>query len=124
MSSKTSDIHLSVKLDESNVPTKIHWSAGDSPTGPTQAEAKAFLLSIFDKDNKDTLKIDLWTKEMQVHEMDRFFFQTLRALADTYFKATQNKQLAVDMQRFVQYFGEQTEILKKEKWGVQYMLEV
>jgi len=113
MPTKTSDIHLTVKLDEDNVPTKINWSAGDSPNGPSEAEAKAFLLSIFDKANKDTLKIDLWTKEMQVHEMDRFFFQTLRALADTYFKATQNKQLAVDMQRFVQYFGEQTEIISK-----------
>jgi hypothetical protein len=44
--------------------------------------------------------------------MDRFFFQTLRGMADTYFKATQNRELAVDMQRFVQYFGEKTEILK------------
>lgn len=113
MSAKTSNIHLQVKLDENNVPTKIHWSAGDGPKGPTDAEAKAFLLSIFDKTNKDTLKIDLWTKEMQVNEMDRFFFQTLRALADTYYKATQNKELAVDMQRFVQYFGEQTEIITK-----------
>lgn len=114
MSSKTSAIHLKVQLDKENVPTKIEWSAGDGPTGPKKEEAKAFLLSIFDKNNKDTLKIDLWTKEMQVNEMDRFFFQTLRALADTYYKATQNQQLAVDMQRFVQYFGEQTEIIKKE----------
>ena len=51
---------------------------------------------------------------MQVIEMDRFFFQTLRAMSDTYFKATQNKELAADMQRFVQYFGEKTEIIPKE----------
>lgn len=114
MASKTSDIHLKVQLDKENIPTKIHWLAGDGPNGSKEAEAKAFLLSIFDKEHKDTLKIDLWTKDMQVNEMDRFFFQTLRALSDTYFKATQNKELAVDMQRFVQYFGEQTEILKKE----------
>jgi hypothetical protein len=43
--------------------------------------------------------------------MDRFFFQTLRAMADTYFKATQNRELAVEMQKFVQYFGEKTKIL-------------
>ena len=114
MSSKTSDIHLKIQLDQENIPTKIHWIAGDGPNGSKEAEAKAFLLSIFDKENKDTLKIDLWTKEMQVNEMDRFFFQTLRALSDTYFKATQNKELAVDMQRFVQYFGERTEVLPKE----------
>ena len=59
--------------------------------------------------------MDLWTKDMQVNEMDRFFFQTLRALADTYFKATQNAQMATEFQRFVQYFGEKTEILPKNQ---------
>jgi len=73
------------------------------------------LLSIFDRESMETLKIDLWTKDMQVIEMDRFFFQTLRAMADTYYKATQNAQLANEMQRFVQYFGEKTEILPKGK---------
>ena len=62
----------------------------------------------------DTIKIDLWTKEMQVVEMDRFFFQTLKGLSDTYFKATNNAELASAMRQFVQYFGEQTEIIPKE----------
>ena len=70
------------------------------------------LLSFFDEESKDTLKIDLWTTEMQVIEMDRFFFQTLRGLADTYFKATQNAELATSMRQFVHYFGEKTGILK------------
>jgi len=73
------------------------------------------LLSLFDMDTKDTMKIDLWTTKMQVNEMDRFFFQTLRAMADTYFKATQNREMAIDMQRFAQYFGEKTEIIPKEE---------
>ena len=112
--SKTSEIKLKVSLDKDNVPAKIQWSTTDGPSGPVEAEAKAFLLSIFDKEHKDTFKIDLWTKEMQVNEMDRFFYHTFRALSDTYFKATQNKDLAVDMQKFVQYFGEQTEIIPKQ----------
>lgn len=61
------------------------------------------------------MKLDLWTKDMQVDEMDRFIFQTIRAMADTYFKATQNNKLAADMQRFVQYFGEQTEIIPRQQ---------
>lgn len=112
---KTSEIKIKVALDKENVPSKIHWSASDGPNGAKESEAKAFLLSIFDKEQKDTMKIDLWTKEMQVNEMDRFFYHTFRALSDTYFKATQNKELAIDIQRFVQYFGEQTEILPKSK---------
>lgn len=72
------------------------------------------LLSLFDKDHLDTLKIDLWTKKMEVQEMDRFFFQTLRGMADSYFKATQNKDMANQMQQFAHYFGEQTGIIKQE----------
>lgn len=109
---KTSSIHISVGLDQENLPVKITWEAQESREGAPK-ECKAMLLSLFDRENKETLKIDLWTKDMQVVEMDRFIFQTLRALADTYHKATQNAQLASDMQRFVQYFGEKTEIIPK-----------
>ncbi len=111
---KTSTINIEIGLNEEQLPVDIQWSSSDIPEGPEKKAAKAFLLSIFDKETKDTLRIDLWTKDMQVIEMDRFMFHTLRALADTYFKATQNNELAADMQRFVQYFGEQTEIIPKE----------
>ncbi|MEY4905038.1 MAG: hypothetical protein RLZZ292_2853, partial [Bacteroidota bacterium] len=60
-------------------------------------------------------KIDIWTQEMQVLEMDRMVYQTIRALADTYFKATQNTELANQMQQFAQFFGEQVEIIPKVK---------
>ncbi|MCR9287374.1 MAG: gliding motility protein GldC [Bacteroidetes bacterium] len=108
---KTSTIKIKIGLDEKQVPVKMNWEADGNPNGPTKHESKAMLLSLFDKETKDTMKIDLWTTEMQVVEMDRFFFQTLRAMADTYFKATQNRELAVEMQKFVQYFGEKTKIL-------------
>lgn len=110
---KWSEIKINVGLDAENMPTDIQWASVDGPDGPELQSAKAFLLSIFDRETKDTLRIDLWTKQMQVIEMDRFMFQTLRALADTYYKATQNAELAADLQRFVQYFGEKTEIIPK-----------
>ncbi len=112
---KTSEIKIKVGTNDKNVPVRLDWVSSDNPTNASERECKAMLLSLFDKENRDTLKIDLWTTEMQVMEMDRFFYQTLRALADTYFKATQNKPLATDMQRFVQYFGEQTQILPKNE---------
>ncbi len=108
---RSTSIQIDVELDEKNIPDKIAWTASDQPGGPRRQECKAMLLAFFDKANKETVKIDLWTKDMQVIEMDRFFFQTLRSLADTYYKATQNAGLANDMQRFVQYFGEKTEII-------------
>ncbi len=106
-----SRITLTVGMDENRVPVEIEWDSTDSSNADTPAKSKALLLSLFDEEHKDTYKIDLWTSEMQIVEMDRFMFQTLRGLADTYFKATNNKELAEQMQRFVQYFGEQTEII-------------
>ncbi|MCB0546035.1 MAG: gliding motility protein GldC [Phaeodactylibacter sp.] len=111
---KTSDIKITVGLDEKNIPAKITWEAEDNPNGKGAQEVKAVLISFFDRETKDTLKIDLWTQDMQVIEMDRFIFQTLRAIADTYHRATQNKGLANEMQRFVTYFGEKTEIIPKQ----------
>ncbi|HRG32772.1 MAG: gliding motility protein GldC [Saprospiraceae bacterium] len=107
---KKSEIIIRVTLDQENIPSEIEWSAEDSGGGALSS-AKGILLSIFEKDSLDTLKLDLWTKEMQVVEMDRFMFQTLNALRDTYLKSTNNQQLADDFKQFVQYFGEKTEII-------------
>ncbi len=110
--SKTSQIRINIGLDDKNIPSVIEWDADGSPNKDKPQLCKAMLLSLFDQESLDTVKIDIWTNDMQVNEMDRFFFQTLRALADTYFKATQNKELAVDMQKFIHYFGEKTGIIK------------
>jgi len=112
---KSSNISIKVGLNDKNVPVRLDWKAEDNPKAPDYVECKAMLLSIFDKEHKDTMKIDLWTTEMQIQEMDRFFFQTFRALADTYQRATKNNQLAEDVARFAHYFGEQTGIIPKEE---------
>ena len=109
---QTSDINIKVGLNEEKMPVRIDWEASDNPAG--NQVAKAMLLSLFDEESKDTLKVDLWTTEMQVMEMDRFFFQTLRGLADTYYKATQNNEMASQMQMFVNFFGEKTGIIKPQ----------
>ncbi len=108
---KKEKIILNVELDDSNIPSGISWQNSDQGGAGTTTEAKAFLLSLFDKSNKETLKIDLWTKEMQVSEMDRLMYYTLKGLADTYKKATRNETLGDDLAHFAKYFGEKTEIL-------------
>lgn len=107
---KKSKIVLTVSLDNKNLPQKIEWEAEDNPNGGKQ-EVKSMFISLFEKETLDTLKIDLWTKEMQVNEMDTFMYQTFRALTDTYKRATNNVELANEMMRFVQYFGEKTEVI-------------
>ena len=108
-----SDIKITVELDSKKQPEKITWSA-DSPDGVQTRESKALLLSFFDKASLETFKIDLWTNDMQIAEMDRLMFHTLRALTDTYYKATKNEELSNHMRSFVDHFGEFTSIIPKE----------
>lgn len=112
MSASVSDITIRVHLDDDRLPDRISWRATDGAQEEAQ-DVKAFLLSLFDSEQKETLRIDLWTKDMEVGEMDRLFYNTLRSFADTYMKATGNNQLAGAMQQFAHYFGEQTEIIPK-----------
>jgi len=110
----SSDITIRVGLDQKSIPKKIQWKSQDDPNNREFIESKAVLVSLFDKDTKDTLKIDLWTTEFQVDEMNRFMYQTLKGLADTFHKATNNTKLANDMRKFVDYFAEEVEIFEKE----------
>lgn len=108
MSKKTSDIQLSVTLDENRVPEKIFWKAQDG--GVTQQEARAMFLSVWDHKAKETLRIDLWTKDMSVDEMKQFFHQTLFTMADTFYRATNDEKMTQTMKDFCEYFAEKMEL--------------
>ena len=106
----TSVIKLTVGLDENRVPEKLRWSAQDG--GIDNEEAKAMLLSVWDSEKKESLKIDLWTKDMPVDEMKIFFHQTLVSLSDTFMKATQDEKMTATMKDFCDYFAEKLELKK------------
>ena len=105
---KSSDIKITVGLDENNVPDKLLWTAQDG--GIEQEEAKALLLSVWDSKAKETLRIDLWTKDMPVDEMKQFFHQTLVAMADTFQRATADEKMSDTMRDFCDYFAEKMEL--------------
>ena len=107
---KESEIILHIGLDENHVPEKINWSATDG--GVSNEDAKAFLLSVWDSNNKETLKIDLWTKDMPLDEMKSFFHQTLVALSETYYRATQDEKMSQTMKDFCEYFAEKLDLKK------------
>ena len=58
------------------------------------------------------MRIDLWTKEMMVEEMQLFFYETLASMADTYERATHDKELSGDMRKFARTFGERTKVVR------------
>ncbi|MDI1257175.1 MAG: gliding motility protein GldC [Flavobacterium sp.] len=110
MSNITSEIKFLVELDENRVPEKLTWTAQDG--GVDAEEAKAMMLSIWDSKVQETLRIDLWTKDMPVDEMKLFFHQTLVAMTDTFRRATDDEKMADTMKDFCDYFAEKLELTK------------
>ena len=111
MSNKnTSEIKFLIELDENRVPEKLMWSAKYG--GVEQEEAKAIMLSIWDSKAKESMRIDLWTKDMPVDEMKIFFHQTLVAMSETFKRATDDEKMADTMKDFCDYFAEKLELTK------------
>ena len=106
--SSTSEIKFQIELDSNRVPEKLFWTAADG--GVTKEEAKAIMLSIWDSKAKETMRIDLWTKDMPVDEMKIFFHQTLVAMSDTFKRATDDEKMAATMKDFCDYFAEKLEL--------------
>lgn len=106
-----SEIKLDIYLDENKIPEELRWTAEDG--GVKNEKSKAVLMSVWDPVNKETLRIDLWTKDMPVDEMKQFFHQTLVAMSDTLQRATNEEKMAATMRDFCDYFAEKMEIIKK-----------
>ena len=98
-----STITVNVQLDENRVPETISWKASDTTIEEAQ-KAKAMMLTFWDGAEKTALRIDLWTKDMMVDEMADFFYQALVSMADTFEKATNQKNLVTEMKEFAQNF--------------------
>ena len=107
---KKSEINIEVILDENRVPEELYWSAQDGDI--YKEEAKAMLLSMWDSKQQETLRVDLWTKDMPVDEMKLFFHQTLVTMSDTFIRATQDEKMTATMKDFCDYFAEKLELKK------------
>jgi len=107
----TSEINFTIELDENRVPEDISWSAKDG--GIDSSASKAIMISVWDHVQKDTLRMDLWTKDMPVDEMKQFFHQTLVSMANTFERATNDDKMSATMRDFCEYFAEKLELNKK-----------
>ncbi|MFZ9982170.1 MAG: gliding motility protein GldC [Cyclobacteriaceae bacterium] len=93
---KTSTIQFTVELDEKNIPERITWDASDKPEDQS-AETKSISLAIWDHEAKNTLRIDLWSKDMPVQDMKRFYIDCIGGLAQSVLQATGDEQMAGEM---------------------------
>jgi gliding motility-associated protein GldC len=92
---KKSHINFTVELDQNNFPERILWDATEKPE-PNTAETKSISLAVWDHRQKNTLRIDLWTKEMPVEEMKRFFIDCIGGLGQSILTSTGDEYMATE----------------------------
>lgn len=107
---RNSEINFKVTLDEQNIPEQIHWEASDQGSkGPS--ETKSISISIWDQQVQNTMRIDLWTKEMPTDELKRFYIDTIGGLSQSLLNATGDEFMATEMnslcERLVQHLKEE-----------------
>lgn len=107
---RTSEIHFTVELDEQNVPEKIFWNATDKEDDGL-SETKSISISLWDHFHKNTMRIDLWTKDMPLDEMKRFYIDMLGGLSQSLLSATGDEYMASEMDNLCDKLVEH---LKKE----------
>jgi gliding motility-associated protein GldC len=106
---RTSTIKFDVHLDKENLPVSIDWTADDGEFGEPQA-AKAIMIGLWDGLQKEAMRIDLWTKEMSVEEMNHFTFQFLMTMADNFERATGNAEAANVLREASHEFGHKADV--------------
>jgi len=90
---KKSEINFKIELDQNNVPEKIQWSATDKPEDGF-SDSKSISISLWDHVQKNTLRIDLWTKDMPVDEMKRFYIDCLGGIGQSILTSTGDEAMA------------------------------
>jgi len=108
-----STIRLDVGLDGDRIPDRLRWTSSDGKVAEG-GDTSAFLLSIWDPERRETLRIDLWTKEMKRDEMDLMVFQTLLTLSDSYTRANGDAEVGEMIKKFGFAFGERVKIIQRE----------
>ena len=92
---KKSKINFEIELDDKSVPEKIEWNATDA-TNELQ-ETKSISISLWDHVERNSMRIDLWTKDMPVQDMKRFYIDCLGGMAQSVLNATGDEFMAHEM---------------------------
>ena len=101
-------LKFEIELDDNNLPLNIEMHASDDAAN--EKEIKALMVSAWAAKTKETLRIDLWTKDMPVNEMFIMYHQTMMVMAATLERATGHDKLAGALRDYCEFFAEQTEI--------------
>ena len=108
---KKSTIRFEVELDQNNVPERITWDATDKPSD-TPSDTKSLSVSLWDSHQKNTMRIDLWTKDMPVDEMKRFYIECLGGIGQSMLTSTGDEKMANEINALCDRL---VEMVRKEK---------
>jgi len=106
---KTSELTFKVTVDENNLPLHIEWEA---PGSNEKSECKSLMVALWDAKENNTLRIDLWTKDMMMDEMKKFYHQNIMTLTDTYIRATGDTKTADLIKGILNDIGKSNGVLK------------
>lgn len=109
---KKAEIKLTIDLDDNNVPQTILWESTDAKDKEA-LPVKSLMLALWDHNYKNTLRIDLWTKDMPIDEMKRFFYETLQTMGDSFLRATGETNIVEDLRDYCAHFADKMEISQK-----------
>ncbi|MEN8249357.1 MAG: gliding motility protein GldC [Bacteroidota bacterium] len=104
---KKSEINFYIELDEKNIPENITWNATDKPGDDDHTNAIS--ISVWDDTEKNTMRLDLWTKEMQVHEMKKFYIDALGGMAQSILNATGDEFMSNEINQLCDTLGKKLE---------------
>lgn len=100
---KKSKIQFEVELDDQKIPEKIFWNATDKEDDGMD-ETKSITISLWDHLSKNTMRMDLWTKDMPVDEQKRFYVDCIGGLAQSILNATGDEYMAGEMNKLCDQF--------------------
>jgi gliding motility-associated protein GldC len=105
---RETEIKFKIQLDDQNIPENIYWDATDkSPMG--FENTKAICLSLWDNVHNNTLKIDLWSKDMPMDDMKRFYIETIGGLAESLKNATGDEVMVTEINDLCERLGKYLE---------------
>ncbi len=115
-SMKQSEIKFTVELDKDSVPEKIYWDATDKGDDGL-ASTKSVSIALWDHLSKNTMRIDLWTKDMPVDEMKRFYIDCIGGLGQSILSATGDTFMADELNalcdKFIKHLQEENKRLSQ-----------
>ena len=102
-------LKFEVELDENNLPNSIKML--EDQENNSAIYLKALMIAAWDAKRKETLRVDIWTKDMPVNDMFILYHQNMMGMATSLEKSTGQDKLAQALRDYCDFFAKQTKNL-------------